>query len=60
MRTTKLSWYKNTPDGFNGEVNITSAVFDPNKADTGDIDGDGYIDIVVSSGTDKKITWYQK
>lgn len=55
----KLSWYKNTPDGFNSEVNITSAVFDPNKADTGDIDGDGYIDIVVSSGTDKKITWYK-
>ncbi|MCR5860679.1 VCBS repeat-containing protein [Flavobacterium sp. J372] len=44
---------------FNSEVNITSAVFDPNKADTGDIDGDGYIDIVVSSGTDKKITWYK-
>lgn len=57
----KVAWYESI-DGlghFSPEKILTTSIFNPNKIAIGDLDGDGYKDVLVTSSTDNKISWYK-
>lgn len=57
----KIAVYENlsgTGD-FENEQIITSSINNPNKIITADIDGDGDLDVIASSRSDAKLTWYE-
>ncbi len=56
-----ISWYENT-DGigsFSEQKNISTNVMSPQSIYTGDIDGDGDIDVMSASFEDSKISLYE-
>lgn len=57
----KLAWFKNTNGtGVFGTENVmTHSAYGPTKMDVGDIDNDGDLDLLSSSGNDNKIVWYK-
>lgn len=57
----KVAWCQSI-DGlgnFGPEKITTTSIFNPDKAAVGDLDGDGYKDVIVASVTDNKISWYK-
>lgn len=57
----KLAWCQNM-DGlgnFSSEKIITTSISNANKVAAGDLDGDGYRDVIVTSTSDNKISWYK-
>ena len=57
----KIAWYKNT-DGrgtFGTQIVVTTNASDTKDVAVGDIDGDGYLDLISASISDNKIAWYR-
>ena len=55
-----VSWYPNTGNGvFGAQRTITSALRAPTCVATGDLDGDGRADAVVSSLLDDRVVWFR-
>lgn len=57
--SSKIVWYKNTGDGFGEAQIITDDVDEPWSLFTGDIDGDGDLDVLSASRRGAKIAWYE-
>jgi len=57
----KIMWYKNLGalEGFGSENIITTQVAYPNSLGGVDIDSDGDIDVISSSGNDNKVFWHE-
>ncbi len=44
-----ISWYENTDTGFSSPQNITSSIFRPYHFDKADVNGDGFMDLLVTN-----------
>ena len=56
-----VAWYENdgaTPPGFTERVVSSTAGF-PQAADTADVDGDGDRDLLTTSITDSRVSWWE-
>ena len=58
---TEIVWYRNNGQGSFSEKNIISVnIIDrPNEINASDLDGDGDNDIIIASGNDNRIVWYE-
>ena len=56
----KLAWHRNNPLGTLGPQNVIStAAASPSSITPGDLDGNGILDLVVTSGNDNTLAWFQ-
>jgi hypothetical protein len=59
----KIAWYENGLSAFGdpafGSATITTSADGPNTVYAADIDSDGDLDVLSSSGSDDKIAWYE-
>ena len=56
----KVAWYRNNPLGTFGPQNVLSTVAaSPSSITVSDLDGNGIPDLVVTSGNDNTLAWFQ-
>jgi hypothetical protein len=56
-----IAWYENLDgEGTFGSINyVTQNIENTQYLDTADFDGDGALDIIITSPTDNKVVWYK-
>ena len=58
--SNKLAWHRNFPAGTFGPQNVIStAAASPSSISLGDLDGNGVLDLVVTSANDNTVAWFK-
>jgi hypothetical protein len=60
VQNWRTTWYENDGSGnFGPQLTITTATAQARSVTTGDVDGDGDLDVLSASSRDDKIAWYE-